>query len=78
MTEPARQGSVALDPAQVAGVPSIALASPPQIEFGGLPHPNILALCHILGVDEVYAVGGAQAIAMFAHGVTGLCRQVDV
>ncbi|MGH3340082.1 MAG: histidinol dehydrogenase, partial [Propionibacteriaceae bacterium] len=42
-------------PAKVAGVPSIALASPPQIEFGGLPHPNILALCHILGVDEVYA-----------------------
>jgi histidinol dehydrogenase len=40
-------------PAKVAGVPSIALASPPQIEFGGLPHPSILALCHILGVDEV-------------------------
>ena len=51
---------------------------PPQIEFGGLPHPNILALCHILGVDEVYAVGGAQAIAMFAYGVPGLCRQVDL
>ena len=65
-------------PAKVAGVPSIALASPPQIEFGGLPHPNILALCHILGVDEVYAVGGAQAIAMFAYGVSDLCRQVDL
>ena len=65
-------------PAKVAGVPSIALASPPQIEFGGLPHPNILALCHILGVDEVYAVGGAQAIAMFAYGVPGLCRPVDL
>jgi histidinol dehydrogenase len=65
-------------PAKVAGVPSIALASPPQIEFGGLPHPNILALCHILGVDEVYAVGGAQAIAMFGYGVPDLCRQVDL
>jgi histidinol dehydrogenase len=62
-------------PAKVAGVPSIALASPPQIEFGGLPHPSILALCHILGVDEVYAVGGAQAIA---YGVPDLCRQVDL
>ncbi|AOG27399.1 histidinol dehydrogenase [Cutibacterium avidum] len=58
-------------PAQEAGVASIAVASPPQAEFGGLPHPNILALCHLLGVDEVYAVGGAQAIAMFAHGVEG-------
>ncbi|MHA6511756.1 histidinol dehydrogenase [Tessaracoccus sp. Z1128] len=65
-------------PAQVAGVPSIAVASPPQKEFGGLPHPNILALCHILGVEEVYAVGGAQAIAMFAHGVPGLCEPVSL
>lgn len=63
-------------PAQVAGVASIAVASPPQKEFGGLPHPNILALCHLLGVDEVYAVGGAQCIAMFAHGVEGLCPPV--
>ena len=65
-------------PAQVAGVGSIAVASPPQREFGGLPHPNILALCHILGVDEVYAVGGAQAVAMFASGVPGLCPRVDL
>ncbi|HSO70763.1 MAG TPA: histidinol dehydrogenase [Arachnia sp.] len=65
-------------PAQVAGVPSIAVASPPQKDFGGLPHPNILALCHILGVEEVYAVGGAQAIAMFAHGVAGLCEPVSL
>lgn len=65
-------------PAQVAGVPSIAVASPPQKEFGGLPHPNILALCHMLGVEEVYAVGGAQAIAMFAHGVPGLCEPVSL
>ena len=64
--------------AQVAGVESIAVSSPPQAEFDGLPHPNILALCRLLGVDEVYAVGGAQAIAMFAHGVAGLCRHVDM
>jgi len=65
-------------PAQVAGVASIAVASPPQAEFGGLPHPNILAVCALLGVDEVYAVGGAQAIAMFAYGVDGLCPPVDL
>lgn len=64
-------------PAQTAGVRSIALASPPQKEFGGLPHPTILAACALLGVDEVYAVGGAQAIAMFAYGV-GPCRRVDL
>ncbi|WP_235750630.1 histidinol dehydrogenase [Nigerium massiliense] len=65
-------------PAQVAGVGSLAVASPPQKDFGGLPHPNILGLCHLLGVDEVYAVGGAQAIAMFAYGVEGLCEPVDM
>ena len=65
-------------PAQAAGVEQIAVASPPQTEFGGLPHPNILGLCHLLGVSEVYAVGGAQAIAMFAHGVEGLCPRVDL
>ena len=65
-------------PAQVAGVASIAVASPPQVDFDGLPHPNILALCHLLGVEEVYAVGGAQAIAMFAYGVEDLCPKVDL
>ncbi len=55
-------------PAQVAGVESIAVSSPPQKEFGGLPHPTILAACALLGVDEVYAVGGAQAIALVAYG----------
>ncbi len=65
-------------PAQVAGVRQIALASPPQAEFDGLPNPGILALCHLLGVEEVYAVGGAQAIAMFAYGVPGLCRPVNL
>nr|WP_246861418.1 histidinol dehydrogenase [Nocardioides sp. SYSU D00065] len=64
-------------PAQVAGVRSIALASPPQKDRGGLPEPTILAACALLGVDEVYAVGGAQAIAMFAHGA-GPCRRVDL
>lgn len=65
-------------PAQVAQVPSIAVASPPQAEFGGLPHPTILAVCALLGVVEVYAVGGAQAVAMFAHGVPDLCPPVDL
>jgi histidinol dehydrogenase len=55
-------------PAQEAGVPSLAVTSPPQADFGGLPHPTILAACALLGVDEVYAVGGAQAVAMFAYG----------
>ena len=57
-------------PAQVAGVTSIAICSPPQKEFGGRPHPAILAACALLGVDEVYAVGGAQAIALLAYGDT--------
>jgi len=56
-------------PAQIAGVPSIAVASPAQKENGGWPHPTILAACALLGVDEVYAMGGAQAIAAFAYGV---------
>ena len=63
-------------PAQIAGVQSIAVASPPQKEFGGLPHPTILATCALLGIDEVYAVGGAQAVAMFAYGVG--CQAVDL
>jgi histidinol dehydrogenase len=65
-------------PAQIARVPSIAVASPPQPEFGGLPHPTILATCALLGIYEVYAVGGAQAIAMFAYGVADLCDPVDL
>ena len=55
-------------PAMVAGVESFAVASPPQRDHGGLPHPTILAACAILGVTEVYAAGGAQAVAMFAFG----------
>jgi histidinol dehydrogenase len=64
-------------PAQVAGVRSIAVASPPQSEHGGRPHPAVLAACGLLGVDEVYAVGGAKAVAMFAYG-TEDCRRVDL
>ena len=57
-------------PAQVAGVPSMVVVSPPQKDFDGLPHPTILAACALLGVTEVYAAGGAQAIAMLALGIT--------
>ena len=64
-------------PAQVAGVPSVAVASPPQKDGGGLPHPAVLAACALLGVDEVHAVGGAQALAMFAYG-TDVCAPADV
>ena len=81
-------------PAQVAGVGSLALASPPWAgsgpgvpvgsgpgvpgwHGGGLPHPSVLAAAALLGVQEVYAVGGAQAVAMFAHG-TQECPRVDL
>lgn len=75
--------------AQVAGVEGLAVASPPQKDNDGLPDPAVLAACALLGVDEVYAVGGAQAIAMFAYGAVGeneadggpgaeLCAPVDV
>ena len=73
-------------PAQAAGVESLAIATPPARDNEeGLPNKTILATCAILGVDEVYAVGGAQAIAMFAYGAKGsepqdgdiLCDPVD-
>ena len=56
-------------PAQVAGVPSIAIASPAQREFGGSVHPTILGAAGLLGIDEVYAMGGAGAIGALAYGV---------
>ncbi len=56
-------------PAQVAGVREVALASPPQAAFGGRVHPVILAAAKLLGVTEVYAMGGAGAIGAFAYGV---------
>ena len=65
-------------PAQIAQVASIAVASPPQKDHGGLPHPTILATCALLGIDEVYAVGGAQAIALFAYGMDGLSEKCDL
>lgn len=55
-------------PAQEAGVDSLVVASPAQAQFGGLPHPTILAACSLLGVDEVWATGGAQAVALLAYG----------
>lgn len=57
-------------PAQVAGVDSLVIASPPQAAFGGLPHPTVLAAAQLVGVDEVWAVGGAQAVALLAYGGT--------
>ena len=57
-------------PAQAAGVDSLVVASPPQASFDGWPHPTILAAARLLGVDEVWAVGGAQAVALLAYGGT--------
>lgn len=57
-------------PAQAAGVDSLVVASPPQAAHGGLPHPTILAAAKLLGVNEVWAVGGAQAVALLAYGGT--------
>ena len=74
-------------PAQEAGVASIAVTSPAQRDnpagFEGLPNPTILAACALLGVDEVYVVGGAQAVAMFAYGAQDaagelVCEPVDL
>lgn len=55
--------------AQAAGVPRLVICSPAQAEFGGLPHPSIMAAAQLLGVSEVYAIGGASAIAALAYGV---------
>ena len=63
-------------PAQEAGVESIVVASPPQ-KPTGLPDERVLAACALLGVDEVYAVGGAQAVAVLAYGA-GDCEPVDL
>ncbi|MGC0273477.1 histidinol dehydrogenase [Pseudactinotalea sp. Z1739] len=73
-------------PAQEAGVTALAVASPPQKDNDGWPDPVVLASCALLGVEEVYAVGGAQAVGMFAHGVEAApgagaenaCEPVDV
>ncbi|MEU4593170.1 histidinol dehydrogenase [Micromonospora aurantiaca (nom. illeg.)] len=55
-------------PAQAAGVRSLVVVSPPQKDNDGLPDRRVLAACALLDVDEVYAVGGAQAVAMLAYG----------
>lgn len=65
-------------PAQIAKVPSIAVASPPQKDNDGLPNSTILATCALLGIEEVYAIGGAQAVAMFAYGVKDVCEPVNI
>ena len=70
-------------PAQEAGVESLVVTSPPQADNGGLPDSRVLAACALLGVDEVYAVGGAQAVAMLGYGSDGAdegdrCAPVDV
>lgn len=62
-------------PAQVAGVPELCVVSPPKAD--GLPHPTILAVCDLLGIEEVYAVGGAQAVAALAFGTESV-RAVDL
>src|SRR6266699_2650324 len=64
-------------PAQVAGVDQIAVASPPRPEYDGTPAPAILAACALLGITEVHAVGGAQAVAMFGYG-TADCPPADI
>lgn len=71
-------------PAQEAGVRSLVVASPPRRDNGGLPDQRVLAACALLGVTEVYAVGGAQAVAMLAYGSsvdpdrTDFCAPVDL
>lgn len=66
-------------PAQVAGVGEVALASPPQAEFDGRVHPDILAAAKLLGIDEVFALGGAGAVAAYAYGVASIgLEPVDV
>jgi histidinol dehydrogenase len=62
-------------PAQEAGVEGLVVASPPQADNGGLPDQRVLAACALLGVDEVYAVGGAQAIAMLGYGSRGAATE---
>ena len=65
-------------PAQIAEVPSIAVASPPQIDNNGWPNATILATCELLGIEEVYAIGGAQAVALFAYGMKNVCEKTDM
>ncbi len=59
-------------PAQVASVKEIAVVSPPRHE--GSIHPVILAVCYELGIDEVYRIGGAQAVAALAAGTQTIAK----
>lgn len=72
--------SVAMNviPAQIAKVPAIAVASPPQVDNNGWPNKTILATCELLGVDEVYSIGGAGAIGLFAYGLDGVIEKCDL
>ena len=65
-------------PAQIAKVPSIAVASPPQEDNNGWPNATILATCELLGINEVYSIGGAQAVALFAYGMKDICEKTDM
>ncbi|MEN9698288.1 MAG: hypothetical protein RL448_243 [Actinomycetota bacterium] len=65
-------------PAQIAKVPSIAIASPPQIDNNGWPNKTILATCALLGIDEIYSIGGAAAIALFAYGLADKIDKCDL
>jgi histidinol dehydrogenase len=64
-------------PSQAAGVEQVVVASPPQRHNNGLPHPVVLAACGLLGITEVHAIGGAQALAALAYGTRELAP-VDV
>jgi len=66
-------------PAQVAGVQKISIATPGQKAFGGRPHPTVLATAALLGVEDVYVIGGPAAVAAFAYGVPEIgLEQVDL
>lgn len=66
-------------PAQVAGVQKISIATPGQKAFGGRPHPTVLATAALLGVKDVYVIGGPAAVAAFAYGVPEIgLEQVDL
>lgn len=56
-------------PAQVAGVPKLAIATPGQADFGGRPHPTVLATAALLGIKDVFTIGGPAAVAAFAFGI---------
>jgi histidinol dehydrogenase len=56
-------------PAIAAGVKKIAIATPGQAAFGGRPHPTVLATAELLGIRDVFTIGGPAAVIAFAYGV---------